>query len=122
MPDLQVIACIDDDPFVLEAMKGFLESVGYTVLVFTSAETFLTFPEIADLYCLITDVKLGGISGLQMLQQLAASGFTVPAIVITAFDDALLRAQLSTVGAIGFLRKPIREGELLGLLQTCGGG
>lgn len=120
MPALRLIACVDDDPFVLEAMEGFLASVGYAVRVFASAEEFLQFSEIADLYCLITDVRLGGISGMQLLQQLAVSGLAVPAIVITAFDDELLRAQSLTAGAIGFLQKPIRESELLDLLQTCG--
>ncbi|QDL90411.1 response regulator [Paroceanicella profunda] len=120
MPPLRAIACIDDDSSVLEAMGYFLRSAGYSAFAFASAEDFLNFSDISALYCLITDVKLGGISGMQLLRQLAASGLAVPAIVITAFDDEALRAQSVAAGAIGFLRKPVHEGELLGLLQTCG--
>ena len=113
------IACIDDDPFVREALEGLLQSIGYTVLPFASAEEFLQSPALLQLSCLITDMKLGGMSGLQLLRQLAHDGHIIPTIVVTAFGDDQMRDQSLAAGAIGFLNKPIHEADLLALLKAA---
>ncbi|AHE52791.1 response regulator transcription factor [Sphingomonas sanxanigenens] len=119
MPTKPTIACIDDDPFVREALEGLLQSIGYTVLLFASAEEFLQSSALLQLSCLITDMKLGGMSGLQLLRQLAHDGHSIPTIVVTAFGDDQMRDQSLAAGAIGFLNKPIHEADLLALLKAA---
>lgn len=119
MSERPTIACIDDDPFVREALEGLLRSTGYAALVFGSAEDFLQSTERRKPSCLITDMKLGGMSGLDLLKRLADDGQSMPAIVVTAFADDSLRAQALAAGAIGFLPKPIHDGELLALLKAA---
>jgi FixJ family two-component response regulator len=83
--------------------------------VFSSAEEFLQSNLLGDTSCLITDVKLGGMSGLELQNRLTASGYRIPVIVITAFSDDRTRAQALGAGAVCFLSKPITKEELL----TC---
>lgn len=119
MPKPPVIACVDDDPSVREALAGLLRSVRYAAETYASAEDFLRFAKLREISCLITDMKLGGISGLQLQTQLAAGGFVIPTIVITAFDDEQMRQQSLAAGALGFLRKPIHDAELLTLIRNA---
>lgn len=119
MPSPPVIACVDDDASVREALEGLLRSVRYATRTFASAEDFLRFDGLGEVSCLITDMKLGGMSGLQLQRQLAASGLRIPTIVISAFDDEQMRQQSFAAGALGFLRKPIHDAELLALIRTA---
>ena len=119
MPKPPVIACVDDDPSVREALAGLLRSVRYAAETYASAEDFLRFAKLREISCLITDMKLGGISGLQLQTQLAAGGFVIPTIVITAFDDEQMRQQSLAAGALGFLRKPVHDAELLTLIRNA---
>ena len=114
-----LVACIDDDPFVREALEGLLRSIGLAALIFGSAEEFLNWPNIGQVTLLITDIKLGGISGLELLKQLAVEHRDMPAIVVTAFGDDLLRQQSLAAGALGFLNKPIHEADLLTLIEMA---
>jgi FixJ family two-component response regulator len=109
------IACIDDDKSVRDAIEGFLKAFGFAVEVFSSAEEFLQSGRLKQTSCLIADVKLPGMSGLQLQGRLTASGQRVPMIFITAFSDEYIRAQALSAGAICFLGKPITKDELL----TC---
>lgn len=119
MPTTALIACVDDDPSVREALDGLFRSLGYAAEAFASAEDLLRFARLGEVACLITDMKLGGMSGLQLQKQLVASGFLIPTIVISAFDDEQLRQQSFAAGALGFLRKPIHDAELLTLIHTA---
>jgi FixJ family two-component response regulator len=119
LPQPPLIACVDDDPSVREALQGLLSSARYAADAYASAEDFLRFARLREVSCLITDVKLGGMSGLQLLTQLAADGFVIPAIVITAFDDEPMRQQSLAAGALGFLNKPIHDAELLSLISSA---
>lgn len=119
MPKPQVIACVDDDPSVREALEGLLRSVRYAAETYASAEDFLRFARPGEVSCLITDMKLGGMSGLQLQTQLAAGGFVIPTIVITAFDDEQMRQRSLAAGALGVLRKPIHDAELLTLIRSA---
>jgi FixJ family two-component response regulator len=119
LPTPPLIACVDDDPSVREALEGLLRSVRYAARTFASAEEFLRFAGLADVSCLITDMKLGGMSGLQLQRQLRASGLLIPTIVITAFDDEQMRQQSFAAGALGLLRKPIHDAELLALIRQA---
>jgi FixJ family two-component response regulator len=110
-----LIACIDDDPSVCEAIKGSLMASGFTAEAFLSAEEFLQFGRLEDTSCLITDVQLGGMSGLQLQHRLAELGYGIPIIIITAFPDERIRERALSAGAVCFLSKPVTKEGLL----TC---
>jgi len=82
---------------------------------FSSAEEFLKFNRLEDTSCLITDVQMGGMSGLQLQNHLAKSGYGIPIIFITAFPDERIRERALGAGAVGFLSKPVTKEGLL----TC---
>jgi FixJ family two-component response regulator len=115
VPQKPLIACVDDDVSAREALGGFLKAFGFTPDVFSSAEEFLQSDRLNEASCLITDVNLGGMSGLQLQSRLAASGSRIPVIVITAFPDDRVRQRALSAGAAGFLDKPFDTGDLL----TC---
>ncbi len=107
------IACIDDDPIVLEAIMDFLEASGFVADGFSSAEDFINSGPPGRMSCLITDVKLGGMSGLQLQQRLEMSGIKIPTIVISAFADDQISAQAYGSGAVCVLSKPVPMDRLL---------
>ena len=112
-----LIACVDDDVSVREALGGLLGAFGYVVRTFESAEDFLASESFNQVTCLITDVQLGGISGLQLLRHLVAMHHLVPTIVITALSDDELRSSAMDAGASEFLTKPIMAEQLLSALR-----
>lgn len=110
-----LIICIEDDPSVREAMKGLLVALKFTTEMFSSAEEFLRFDRRDDASCLITDVTLGGMSGIDLQKHLVESSNGIPVIVTTAFPTDRMREQALKAGAICFLVKPVSKEELL----TC---
>lgn len=116
---MPIIACVDDDLFVVESLTDLLRSIGYTAVGFKSAEDFLEHSNPTQLSCLITDLKLGGMSGLQLLKKLQSMNCTLPCIVISSFGDDYLKEQCLSAGAIGYLQKPVYEADLLALLNRA---
>lgn len=114
-----LIACVDDDKSVRDAIEGFLRAFGFAVQVFSSAEEFLQSSFLKQTSCLIADVKLPGLSGLQLQERLIASGERIPTIFITAFSDTHRRALALGAGAICFLEKPITKDELLTCIRSA---
>ena len=113
MSQTPLIACIDDDLSVCKAIKGLLVASGFTAEAFLSAEEFLQFGRLEETSCLITDVQLGGMSGLQLQDRLTESGYGIPIILITAFPDERIRERALSAGAVCFLSKPVtKEGFL----------
>ena len=110
-----LLACIDDDPSICEAIKELLKASGLTAQTFSSAEEFLKFNRLEDTSCLITDVQMGGMSGLQLQNHLAKSGYGIPIIFITAFPDERIRERALSAAAVCFLSKPVTKEGLL----TC---
>jgi FixJ family two-component response regulator len=119
LPKVPVISIIDDDESVRIAMKGLLRSLGLIVHMFASAEDFLKSSCINDTSCLITDVQMPGMSGVELQRRLIAQGQHTPIIFITAFPDETIQAQLLGAGAICFLSKPFDEEILLQCLDTA---
>ncbi len=113
MPQKPLIACVEDDASAREALEGFLKAFGFTPGVFSSAEEFLQSDRLDETSCLITDVHLRGMSGLQLQNRLAASGYAIPVIVITAFPDDRVRERALSAGAVCFLDKPFDKEDLL---------
>ncbi|HEV7796674.1 MAG TPA: sigma-54 dependent transcriptional regulator [Pyrinomonadaceae bacterium] len=112
MVDGALISIVDDDESIRKATKRLIESVGAQVEDFASAEEFLSFGRPDTSACLILDVRLPGISGLELQSQLRASGSEVPIVFVTAHGDAAVRARALEGGAVDFLQKPFSENAL----------
>jgi FixJ family two-component response regulator len=114
-----IVAAVDDDYRVRESIESLVASAGHTPLVFASAEEFLQSgaPELA--ICLITDVRMPGIDGLELQRRVRLQYPTLPVIFITAhYDDEIRRRALSQ-GAAGFLHKPFDAADLLGAIELA---
>src|ERR1700730_4672584 len=108
-----MISIIDDDESVRQATSGLLRSLGYQADAFESAEAFLCSSRMNDTSCVITDVEMPGLSGLELQRLLQARGDPTPVIFISAMPEERMRARVLNAGAIGFLRKPFREESLI---------
>jgi len=117
-----IIACVDDDASVLEALEGLLKAFGYQVLAFTSAEALLEIHDLGSISCVITDIRLGSKSGLQLQKDLVAMGHAIPTIIITAFAEAGYRESAMKAGAVDFLSKPISPERLMQAVRGALGG
>ncbi|AWI58344.1 response regulator transcription factor [Sinorhizobium fredii] len=122
MRQLCTIAVIDDDDAPREAMKDILESLGYEAIAFASAAEFLAFHGQSPFHCIISDVKMPGIDGLQLLRILNGKGVRTPFIFMTAFGDQQLRAEAGQGGALGVLSKPVDSGQLVAMVEAAVGG
>jgi FixJ family two-component response regulator len=114
-----VISIVDDDESVREATKGLVRSLGYTAATFASAEDFLQSNQVNDTSCLITDVQMPGLSGVELQSQLIAQGNSTPMIFVTAFPEERTRARALKAGAIGFLTKPFNEERLIEYIHAA---
>ena len=110
---------MDDDRSIVEAIVGLLESVGYAAAGFVSAQDFLNSPQLRRTACLILDVRMPGIGGLELQRRLAAQNIHTPVIFITAHGDQELSAEVLTTGATALLRKPFSQEALLGALRSA---
>jgi FixJ family two-component response regulator len=119
VPQKPLIACVEDDVSAREALEGFLKAFGFAPGVFSSAEEFLQSDRLDETSCLITDVHLRGMSGLQLQNRLAASGYAIPVIVITAFPDDRVRERALGAGAVCFLNKPFNTRDLLTCIHSA---
>jgi FixJ family two-component response regulator len=109
----QLIAVVDDDESVRTAVGGVLKSVGLKARSFASATEFLDSGQRSDTACLITDIQMPGMSGLELQAKLAQENSRIPIIFITAYGDAKMRTQAMSAGAVGFLGKPFDDDVLL---------
>ncbi len=113
------IAVIDDDESVRESVVSLVESVGYDATLFGSAEEFLNSPHIEKVNCLILDVRLPGMSGLQLHARMRAKKQPIRTVFITAHIDEPACAWAMETGAVAFLYKPFQAGELLRALRAA---
>lgn len=114
-----LIAVVDDDQSVSEALENLISSVGCEVRLFASAEAFLDSDALLQTDCAVVDLWLPGISGLELLRKLAADGQSIPAIIITAQGDDKARTEAVAAGAIAFLNKPFKEEILLAAIESA---
>ena len=110
---LQLVAIIDDDESVRVTTDSLVRSLGCIVETFPSAEEFLRSDRIDDFACVIADVQMPGMSGVQLQQHLRAAGSRVPFIFLTAFPDERVRAQALAAGATCYLTKPCDTDSLV---------
>ena len=119
MSTLSVISVIDDDASVRAATNNLLSSHGYIVRTFVSAEDFLQSAHPDDSSCVVADVQMPGMSGLDLLTHVRTRGNDVPFIFISAFPDESIRARALKVGAVCFLAKPFAGPVLIGCIETA---
>ena len=113
LSDAPMISIIDDDPSCRKATDGLVRSIGYRSLTFASAEDFLQSDYLDDTSCVIADVQMPGLSGVELQSELNARGTRMPIIFITAFPEDRIRRSVLEAGAIGFLSKPFEEAVLI---------
>lgn len=107
------VSVVDDDQSVLRAVRRLLQSAGFSVQVFASAEEFLARGEDASSGCLVLDLHLGGLSGFELCERLIASGRRIPTVLMTAHDDAAIRDRALHAGLVEYLRKPFDDHALI---------
>ena len=118
MPKNALISIVDDDESVREATKGLLKSLGFSAESFACAEDFLSSIRLPRTTCLIVDVQMPGMSGLDLHRKLLAAGKSIPTILITAYPDERTRARALKAGVICYLVKPFTEDDLLNCLRA----
>jgi FixJ family two-component response regulator len=109
----KMVAIVDDDDLMRAALQGLLKSAGLLAQAFASAEEFLRSGHQQDTGCLITDIRMPGMSGLELQAQLNADHYRIPTIFITAHGEAKMRMQAMRAGAVEFLAKPFNDEALL---------
>jgi FixJ family two-component response regulator len=114
-----VISIIDDDESVREATKSLVRSLGYKAAVFASAEEYLQSNWLDDSSCLITDLHMPGMSGVDLQDRLIADGRQIPMIFVTAYYEEKVRDRVLDAGAYGFLRKPFNDESLIECLDKA---
>ena len=116
-----LIAIVDDDPSVREALDALLRSFGYDAEAFASGEAFLSSQLVERVACVIADIHMPGITGLEVHERLVASGKPVSTILITAYPDDGVRAAALAGGVTAYLRKPFSNDELIRCLHARSG-
>jgi FixJ family two-component response regulator len=111
--ETKVVAIVDDDDLTRASLQGLLKAVGLPAQAFASAVEFLSSGQQHQIACLIADIRMPGMSGLELQANLNAEGCRIPIIFITAHGDAKLRAQALRAGAVEFLTKPFHDEVLI---------
>jgi FixJ family two-component response regulator len=119
LPAKTCISIIDDDEGFRESLTGLMRSLGYGVAVFRSAMDFLGSTNVGDSRCLIADVNMPGMSGIELHRRLAELCYSVPTILITAYPDDSIRARALADGVVCYLSKPFDEDVLLRCVRTA---
>jgi FixJ family two-component response regulator len=115
----KLISVVDDDESVRRSTRLLVESFGFRAAAFESAEGFLKSGEVHDNSCLILDIQMPGMDGLQLQSHLAAEGCGIPIIFITAYDDKESRKRAMHAGAAAFLGKPFSDEQLLQTIRSA---
>ncbi len=115
----KVISIVDDDASFRGAMAGLIQELGYTVAAFGSAEEFLGSGRVDDTACLISDVRMPGMSGIELQSLLIAEGHRLPIIFVAADPAPKLQRQALAAGALCFLGKPFSEQRLISCLEQA---
>jgi FixJ family two-component response regulator len=114
-----LIAVVDDDESVRETTRGLMRSMGFSAEAFASAEDFLGSGYLSRTDCLIADINMPGMSGLDLHRHLALAGKAIPTILITAYPDERVRIRALNAGVRCYLPKPFAESHLLGCLEKA---
>ena len=120
MSEQSLISIVDDDQSFRDSMRRLLRSLGYVVAVFPSAAEFLASPKLAATACLVADVHMPAITGVELYRHLIETGHTIPTILVTAYpDDSVQERRMLMEGVECYLRKPVEEADLIGCLRSA---
>jgi FixJ family two-component response regulator len=119
MSEAPLIAVVDDDVMICEATKDLVEAFGFNARTFTSAGEFLNSDCVSSTACLISDVQMPGMNGLQLHRQLITSGRHIPVIFITAFPNERVRKRAVAAGAVCYLSKPFDSERLRSCISSA---
>jgi len=119
LSEARVISIVEDDPFARDAIGDLIQSLGYRAVSFSSAEQFLDSGRVEEVACLITDLQMPGMSGLDLQNHLQAAGCNTPIIFISAFPEERVRTRALNAGAVAFLSKPFEEKSLIGCINIA---
>jgi FixJ family two-component response regulator len=118
MAGVPLISIVDDDESLRNALDDLVRSAGFRTQGFPSAEAFLSSPHARDTACLILDVRMPGMNGLDLQRKIVAANWQIPIIFITSHADDDARARALEAGAVGFLYKPFRDDDLLNMMEA----
>jgi FixJ family two-component response regulator len=117
--EVPIISVVDDDASVRTATARLLRSLGFSAHAFASAQEFLSSPRLRETSCLIADVEMPGMTGLELQEHLIAHGHRTPMIFVTAFPEDRIRERAMKAGAVDFLSKPFDEPRLLECVERA---
>ena len=119
MPEPSLISIVDDDPSFRDSMRRLLKSHGYTVAVFPSAAEFLASTQLPATVCLVADIHMPVMTGVELYRHLIATGHAIPTILITAYPDESVRQRMLSLGVGCYLYKPLDEAVLIDCLRRA---
>ena len=119
MPGVPLISIVDDDDSLRNSLDNLIRSVGFRAQGFPSAEMFLSSNQVHGTACLILDVRLPGMNGLELQRQIVAANWRIPIIFITSHADGDAQARALEAGAVDYLYKPFREEQLLNAIDAA---
>jgi FixJ family two-component response regulator len=119
MPKRSLVSVVEDDLFFRESMRRLIRSLGYRVEGFASAADFLASPLLAETACLIADVNMPAMTGLELCRHLSDAGRAIPTILVTAYPKDADRKRAFTDGVVCYLRKPVDEQQLKRCLHAA---
>jgi FixJ family two-component response regulator len=119
MPQHTLISIVEDDAPFRESMRKLLRSLGYTVEAFPSAADFLASPLLSRTACLVSDVQMPGMTGVELHSHLTKAGYTIPMILVTAYPDEVVRRRALKDGIVCYLAKPVDDEHLERCLRSA---
>jgi FixJ family two-component response regulator len=119
MPKSSLISIVEDDQFFRESMGRLMRSLGYHVAAFPSGPDFVASPRLTETACLIADVHMPAMTGLELYRHLIEAGYAIPTILVTAYPDDVDRARALKDGVVCYLRKPVDEQDLMRCLRAA---
>jgi len=114
-----LVSIVEDDQYFRESMRRLMRSLGYNVEAFSSAGDFLASPRLIETTCLIADVHMPAMTGVELHRHLIEAGYTIPTILVTAYPDDVDRARALNDGVVCYLRKPVDEQHLIRCLRAA---
>ena len=119
MPKASLVSVVEDDQFFRESMRRLMRSLGYSVEAFPSAADFLASPRLVETACLIADIHMPAMTGLELYRRLIDLGHAIPTILVTAYPDEDVRTRALNDGVVCYLRKPVDEEQLVRCLRMA---
>jgi FixJ family two-component response regulator len=119
MPKVPLVSIVEDDRFFRESLRLLMTSLDYNVEAFSSAADFLASPHLTETVCLIADVHMPVMTGVELYRHLIGAGYAIPTILVTAYPDDEVRASVLREGVVCYLRKPIDDKQLIRCLGAA---